>query len=143
MHDILRIIELFLAILGGYYLLLKLLAAIIYRKLMAKVAEAKDSETSRKINDINSPKYTITDSCPICGSNNIEIFEQYIFSTNEEKNLEGYIIGCLDCGLQSPVLDSMEHCIDYWNTRDRKKTYSWLPGEPDIISGEIENGEEK
>ena len=68
MHDILRIIELFLAILGAYYLLLKLLAAIIYRKLMAKVAEAKDSETSGKINDINPPKYTITDSCPICDS---------------------------------------------------------------------------
>lgn len=141
MHDILSIIELFLAILGGYYLLLKLLAAIIYRKLMAKVAEAKDSETNIKINDINSPKYTITDSCPICGSNNIEIFEQYIFSTNEEKNFEGYIIECLDCGLQSPVLDSMEHCIDYWNTRDRKKTYSWLPGDPDNISGEVQNGE--
>ena len=140
MHDILRIIELFLAILGGYYLLLKLLAAIIYRKLMKAVNEKNNTDTTA---EVKPPKYTITDSCPICGSNNIEIFEQYIFSTNEEKNLEGYIIGCLDCGLQSPVLDSMEHCIDYWNTRDRKKTYSWLPGEPDIISGEIENGEEK
>lgn len=140
MHDILRIIELFLAILGGYYLLLKLLAAIIYRKLMKAVNEKNNTDITA---EVKPPKYTITDSCPICGSNNIEIFEQYIFSTNEEKNLEGYIIGCLDCGLQSPVLDSMEHCIDYWNTRDRKKTYSWLPGEPDIISGEIENGEEK
>ena len=140
MHDILRIIELFLAILGGYYLLLKLLAAIIYRKLMKAVNENKNS-TNNNTSEIRPPKYTITDNCPICGSNNIEIFEQYIFSTNEEKNLEGYIIGCLDCGLQSPVLDSMEHCIDYWNTRDRKKTYSWIPGDPDNISGEVQNGE--
>lgn len=107
-----------------------------------KAVNEQKNNTDRTA-EVKPPKYTITDSCPICGSNNIEIFEQYVFLTNEEKNLEGYSIGCLDCGLQSPTLTSMESCIDYWNTRDRKKTYNWIPVDPDSISGEVQNGETK
>ena len=139
MDNILKIVELFLAILGAYYLLLRIIAFFIYKKLMKSIDTSKKENAAKP--DIKSPKYVITDSCPICGSNNIDIFEQYVFSSNEEKNFDGYVIGCLDCGLQSPVLNSMENCIDYWNTRDHKKTYNWVSADIDNIPTGVQNGQ--
>lgn len=138
MFSFLKIIELILAILGIYFIILRILAAIIYAKVN-KYAVEQNQKASRIV---NPPKYIITENCPICGSNNIDIFEEYIVNKEGEKILEGYSISCLYCGLQSPVLDSMEQCIDYWNIRDHEKTHDWVAGEFEAYSKEDIDGQE-
>ena len=139
MDKVLQIVELILACLGIYYIILRIIARILYIKIKSNKKEALSSYKQTP----PSPKYIVMETCPICGSTIVDIFENYDVNKEGEKFLVGYSIGCLHCGLRSPILNSMEQCIDYWNTRNYKNKEEWVAGEPEIVYKEVKNGEKE
>lgn len=133
MNNVLKMVEIVLAILGIYFIILRIIAHIVYRKI-----KRKDEDEN-----VFPPKYTLVENCPICGSNTIDIFENFSTNNEGEQVSVGYSIGCIYCGLRSPVLNSMEQCIDYWNTRRGENNQEWIAGEPEVVYKEVEYGKSR
>ena len=130
MHSILKVVELILALLGVYFIVLRVIAHIVFKELENR---ARKSEPS--------PKHIIVENCPICDSSTIDIFENFDTNNEGEQVLVGYSIGCVYCGLRSPVFNSMEQCLDYWNTRKGKNNTEWIPGGAEVVyQEEVTNG---